>query len=268
MVMDGPTPGTAWTSAGQGPPIVLVHGLGLNQGLWHWLAPALSPSYRVITYDLIGHGTSPRPPTPYSIQDFVDQLDELTAGLELDSFVLVGFSLGGLIAQAFAVAYPERVPALAILHSAHARTEAETAAVLERARDAAIHGPGAMVPAALDRWFSPEFAQRSPDTLRRVAGWIEANDAAAFAAAYRVLVDADAELVNALHRIACPTLVVTGSEDHGNSPEMAQRMARVIPVAECHILPGLRHMALAEDPQSTLDILLPFLRRTIADDHS
>ena len=268
MVTVAPTPQTSWASEGHGPTIVLVHGLGLNQEMWRWQAPSLSGSYRVITYDLIGHGESPRPPALYSIQNFVDQLDELSVALELDSFALVGFSLGGLIAQAFAVAYPERVRALAVLHSAHARTEAETAAVLDRARNAAIDGPGAMVEAALDRWFTPDFAQRSPNTLRRVAGWIESNDPVAFAAAYRVLVDADAELVDALHRIACPTLVVTGSEDHGNSPEMAQRMATVIQGAECRVLAGLRHMALVEDPQSTLDILLPFLGRTIGDDHS
>ena len=258
---------THWESMGNGSNLVLVHGLGLNRHLWRWQAPALAKRYRVITYDLIGHGESGKQPSPHSIDDFVTQLRALVDELGLDGFGLVGFSLGGLIAQAFALAHPAHVRALAILHAAHDRTDAERSAVAARADCAEEHGPKHVVAAALERWFTPGFALQRPDLIAQFRMWIEANDGPSFAAAYRVLAEADSGLAQAIGYIQCPTLVLTGSKDRGNSPQMAQRMAQLIPNAECHILPGLRHMALVEEPQSTLIPLLSFLDRTLGKDH-
>ncbi len=116
-----------------------------------------------------------------------------------------------------------------------------------------------MIDAALERWFTPVFASAHPEVLREVRGWLEANDPSAYAAAYRVLAEADSDLAEAIAEIRCPALVMTGADDSGNSPEMAARMAARMRAAECRILPGLRHMALAEQPASTLSQLLPFL---------
>jgi pimeloyl-ACP methyl ester carboxylesterase len=254
---------TAYQQAGDGPPVVLVHGFGLNHLMWRWQAPVLSEHFRVVQYDLIGHGESDKPAGPYVMADFVAQLLEVVDGVGLDDFALVGFSLGGLITQAFTLAHPDRVRALAILHSAYDRNAAERAAIRARVLLADEQGPKAGIEAALERWFTPGFASRCPERLQEVRGWLEANDPNTFVAAYRVLAEADADLADALSDIRCPALVMTGSEDHGNSPQMAARMAARMPNAECRILPELRHMALAEDPQSTLSQLLPFLANAL-----
>ncbi len=253
--------GTRYEVTGNGPPIVLVHGLGLHHAMWQWVSPTLDRDYRVIRYDLIGHGDSYRQPSNLTMADFVRQLNDLADHLQLTRFAVIGFSLGGLIAEAFALAHPMRTAALGVLHSAYDRSDDERAAIRARVSLARTVGPDATIGPALQRWFTAEFAARSPKILEQVRAWVTANDAASFAAAYHVLAEVDAELAHTLSAIRCPTLVMTGDEDFGNSPAMAQQAAAQIPGAECVILPGLRHMALAEDPRAVLDALSPFLAR-------
>ncbi len=190
---------------------------------------------------------------------FVEQLTALVDFLGLDKFVLIGFSLGGLIAQAFTLAHPGRVGGLAVLHSAYDRSPPEREAIRTRVRLAQAGGPAATVQQALERWFTADFARRRPEVVAQVRDWVLANDPQAFAAAYQVLAEADADLTPMIADIRCPALVITGSEDFGNSPDMAARMAQGMPNAACRILPGLRHMALAEQPEAVLAELLPFL---------
>lgn len=251
--------GTVYEVDGSGPTVVLVHGLGMNRFMWDWQWDALRARFCVVRYDLLGHGESAKPRRSYSMEDFVDQLLGLAEALKLERFALVGFSLGGLIAQAFTLAHPGRVVALAILNAAHDRTEAQREAVRARVAQAAAEGPAATVEAAMERWFTEDFAARRPEVLERVRRWILANDPAVYPAAYRVLAEADAPLAKAIEAIGCPTLVITGEDDRGNAPAMARRMAGLIPGARAEILPGLRHMALAEDPEAVAALLIPFL---------
>ncbi|MEM7170350.1 MAG: alpha/beta fold hydrolase [Pseudomonadota bacterium] len=245
---------------GDGPAVVLVHGLGMNHRMWDWQWETLTAQFRVLRYDLLGHGESPKPAGPYYMKQMVEQLTTLMSGANMERAALVGFSLGGLIVQAFTLAHPGRVTALAILNAAHDRTPEQRAAVMVRVEQAAAGGPQTTVGAALTRWFSESFAAENPETLARVKDWIEANDPQVYPALYRLLAEADEPLAQAISEISCPTLVVTGEEDFGNSPEMARNMAALIPGATCEILPGLRHMGLAEDPAALHRVLLPFLQ--------
>jgi len=251
--------GTHFDLTGRGHDVVLVHGLGLNLHMWHAQVEGLSDKYRVLRYDLIGHGESRRPPIPYEMSDFVRQLKELIEFLPITQFALIGFSLGGLIAQAFALEYPDRVRALGILHSAYDRSVGEREAIRSRVRLAEAQGPAATVEAALQRWFTTGFAQRNPAVIDEVRQWVLANDRGAFAAAYRVLAEADAPLAPRIGAIGCPTLVMTGEEDYGNSPQMALGMTKRLRTAQCCILPGLRHMAAMENPTAVLEPLRSFL---------
>ena len=256
---------TAYTIEGAGPPVVLVHGMGLNRHMWNWQTAPLARRLRVIRYDLLGHGDSDKPRRRYEMQDLVDQLLRLIDGLGLDRCALAGFSLGGMIVRAFAVAHPMRVSALAILNSPHDRSEAERAAMRQRLKLAREDGPGSTIDAALVRWFTENFAKRRPDVLDQVRQWMEANDPAVYPEIYRVLAESDAEMVESIAAIRCPTLVLACGEDHGNSPDMAQRMAARIPNAHVVIVPGLWHMGLAEDPAAINSVLVPFLDEVLVD---
>jgi len=251
--------GTAYELHGQGPAVVLVHGMGMNRAMWQWLVPALTPHFQVLSYDLFGHGESVEPTGRPDLRTFSTQIVELLDHCGLARAGVAGFSLGGMIARRLALDHPDRLTALAILHSAHDRSATERAAMGRRVKKVNQSGPAAMVDEALLRWFTEDFRARQPETMALVRGWMAANRKEVYAPIYRVLAEDDAELAEPIAEIRCPTLAMTGAEDFGNSPDMTQRMAAAIPGARAVILPGLRHMALAEDPTAFNDPLVSFL---------
>jgi pimeloyl-ACP methyl ester carboxylesterase len=168
-----------------------------------------------------------------------------------------------MIARRLALDHPQRTSALAVLNSAHDRSPAERAAVRERAEQARRAGPAATVEAALGRWFSAGFRARHPETMALVRGWVLANRPTVYPKLYRVLAEGDAELAQAIGAIAVPTLVMTGGEDAGNSPDMARQMAAAIPGAKVAVIAGLAHMGLAEDPRRFNPPLVSFLEETL-----
>jgi pimeloyl-ACP methyl ester carboxylesterase len=233
--------------------------MGLNLDMWDWQLAPLLQQFRVIRYDLLGHGDSGPAPAGCEMTDLVSQLHLLLDNLEITRAALVGFSLGGMIARAFTIAHPAYVAALAILNSPHDRSAAERAAIRSRYRQSVLQGHATTVEAALNRWFTDEFAARRPDVLNRVRQWMARNDPLNYPEVYRILAEGDAALASAITAIRCPTLIVACEEDHGNSPDMACRMAALIPGARTAIIPKLRHMALAEDPEAVSSVLVPFL---------
>ncbi|MGI9513205.1 MAG: alpha/beta fold hydrolase [Anderseniella sp.] len=245
---------------GPGPVVVLVHGLGLNRHMWQWQSNALAEHYTVISYDLFGHGESPSPPQTPSLALFSSQLRRLIDEVNVPKAAIAGFSLGGMIARRFAMDHGSRLWALAILHSAHKRDQAAHDAIQSRVHQARRDGPAATVDAALERWFSKSFHNANPKTMQQVRDWVMANSKDIYPDIYQVLVDGVGELIAPSPAIQCPTLVMTGSEDYGNSVEMTHAIAAEIPGAKTVILPSLRHMAMAEDPARFNSELLEFLQ--------
>lgn len=255
--------GTAYALEGPAtaPVVVLIHGLGLNRQCWQWMKPALTDRYRVLSYDLYGHGQSAPPPETPSLSLFSKQLAALLDHCKIEKAAITGFSLGGMIARRFAQDAPVRTAALAILHSPHKRSTEAQGAILKRVDQARREGPQATVEAALDRWFNTPFKEANPEMMELVRSWVTANDISIYHTIYRVLADGIDDVVAPVPPICCPTLVVTGDEDYGNGPEMSRAIADEIKGAECVILPGLRHMALAEDPDTVNAVLRRFLDR-------
>ena len=230
--------------------VVLIHGLGLNEECWQWTIPALTKSYRVLTYNLYGHGSSSAPPETPSLSLFSNQLAGLLDHCNIDRAVIGGFSLGGMIARRFAQDTPDRAQGLIILHSPHKRSGAAQDAILKRVDQAREMGPSSTVEAALERWFTEPFRAANPAMMETVRGWVTANSKPIYHTIYRVLASGIDEIVAPDPAISCPALVITGDEDYGNGPEMTHAIAAEIQGAKAVILKGLRHMALAENPDA------------------
>ncbi|MEM7732941.1 MAG: alpha/beta hydrolase [Pseudomonadota bacterium] len=257
--------GTAYDLSGRSdrPCLVFIHGLGLNRACWQWTIPALADDYRVLSYDLYGHGASADPPQMPSLSLFGRQLQALMDNCCMPDAAIVGFSLGGMIARRFAQDAPQRAQALAILHSPHKRSTEAQAAIMARVEQARDSGSAATVDAALERWFTDTFRAANPDIMDEVRGWVLANRKEIYHTVYRVLAEGVDEVVAPKPAISCPALVITGEEDHGNGPGMTHAIASEIAGAEALILPGLRHMALAEEPEAINEPLRKFLDRTV-----
>lgn len=257
--------GTAYELAGPegAPVVVLVHGLGLNREVWHWMVPVLAQRFRVLTYDLTGHGQSAPPDDKPVLADLSRQLARLIDHLSIERAAVVGFSLGGMVARRFAQDFPERARALVILHSPHRRTAEAQAAILARVEQARLAGPTATVEAALLRWYSDACRATRPDLMDLTRSWVVANDPKIYHLLYAVLADGIEEIVAPVPPITCPALVLTASEDHGNGPEMSASIAAEIKDAQLMILEGLRHMALVENPEAVNGPVMAFLTEAL-----
>jgi (E)-2-((N-methylformamido)methylene)succinate hydrolase len=256
--------GTAYDLTGpdDAPVVVLIHGLGLTRAVWQWLIDDLNP-FRVLTYDLIGHGQSALPVGQPTLGDLATQLADLLDHLNIARAALVGFSLGGMVARRFAQGHPARTTALVILHSAYRRPPEAQAAIEARVAQAESHGPAATIEAALERWYTDYARATRPDLMDLTRAWVMGNDPKIYPRLYRVLADGVAEVSSPRPPLTCPTLVLTAEDDHGNSPEMAAAIATEIPRARLVILKGLRHMALAEDPQAVNRPVVAFLNEML-----
>ena len=241
--------GTHLRATGAGEPLVLIHGVGIDLEIWEPLVPRLQAGRRLIRYDMRGHGLSAKPPGPYRLDDFVDQLDRLASALALDRFDLAGFSMGGLVAEAFAARFPERVRRLALLHTVHDRSAIERAAIAGRLAQVEAGDLDSSLAAALERWLTPAFRAAHPDAVAAIERRMRANDRAAYLASYRFFAAGDAEVLAVVDRIRCPTLVLTGEHDAGSTPAMSRALAARLPTATLTILPGLRHLSLLEAPE-------------------
>lgn len=244
---------------GEGPSIALVHGVGADLESWDGVVAALSPRYRLLRYDLRGHGASAKVKGRYELDDFVGDLTELLDHLEIARTHLAGFSLGGIIAQGFALDHAARLDRLALISAIAGRTDEERARVEARAKVLREGGGSVHVDAALSRWFTDEFLENNRDLVEKRLERGRNNDPDCYASAYRVLAETD--LADELHRIDLPTLVMTGEFDVGSTPRMSRLMAERIPDSELHILDGLKHSVLIEAPELIATKIDTFLSR-------
>lgn len=242
---------------GDGPPVTLIHGVGSYLESWDGVIAAIGGGYRFLRYDLRGHGASPKPPGPYSLDNFVTDLATLLDAQGIETTHLAGFSLGGLIAQGFALAHPDRLRSLTLISTVAGRTDAEKTAVQKRAETLAEKGAGSHLTEAVDRWFTTDFIASRPDVLEERRRRSLNNDPNCYAAAYRVLAEYD--LADRLPEIATPTLVMTGENDVGSTPRMAELIADRVPDSRLHIFPRLKHSVLLEAPDQVAAQMKPFL---------
>ena len=258
--------GTVYELSGpeDAPVIVLIHGLGLNRHTWQAHEPLLSSRYRVVNYDLYGHGESDPPPTKPTLTLFATQLRDLLDTLNIDRCIPVGFSLGGMINRRFALDYPERVAGLVILNSPHERGPEAQKAVEERAAKSAAGGPGATLDATIERWFTADYRHNSPDMINNIRQWVLANDPAVYAQCRQVLANGVLEIIRPQPPLTLPMLVMTGENDTGSTPAMSREIAAETAGAQTIIVPHLRHMGLVEQPTQFTTPILRFLDDILA----
>ncbi len=253
--------GTSYELSGPSgaPVLVLVHGLGLTRATWDEFVPAFKQHYRVLTYDLCGHGESALPREKPSLTVLSDQLVALLDELGIARVAIVGFSLGGMINRRFAIDHPSRVAALVILNSPHEREPEAQRLVEERAVQTSAGGPAATIDSTLERWFTPEFRQNAADVVTKIRAKVLANDPDNYTRHRQVLAGGVIELIRPMPPITAPTLVMTCEHDSGSTPSMSHAIASEIEGAETVIVPGLQHLGLIERPDLFIQPILQFL---------
>jgi len=260
---------------GEGPPIVLIHGITSSSRTWRSVMPALAEHYTVIAPDLLGHGRSAKPRGDYSLGAYASGVRDLLLALDIPRANVVGHSLGGGIAMQFAYQFPERVDRLVLVDSGGLGTEvnlALRAATLPGSewvlpllcapvlRDAAI-AIGRVVeglgyePSADLRGVSEGFFSLGEDGARR-----------AFLHTARSVIDPGGQKIDARDRLylaaEIPSMIVWGEQDRVIPVEHGVRAHELMPGSRMELFPTGGHFPFNDDPERFISILHDFIQTT------
>ncbi|MGO8858000.1 MAG: alpha/beta fold hydrolase [Steroidobacteraceae bacterium] len=248
-----------------GPPVVLIHGYTDSARDWVPLLPYLSKGFRLILVDIRGHGQSSKPECCYDRYDFAYDIKLLLDVLEIRRADIVGHSLGSIIAQTFAEAWPERTSHVVLISSTggtppgtpHKPAAFDFSAEIRKLKEPIEPDS----PFMIAWWESP--TPVDPEFLRR-----QRRDAAAiplrvWQAVLDQSLNADSVytvLQGTLPRLKAPTLLIWGSEDPIMEEPARQSLRQALPGAKVKVFEGLGHNPFWEDPRSVADVINPFLQ--------
>jgi len=237
--------------------VVLAHAIGCDHRMWDALAERLESRFRVVRFDARGHGRSPAPPRPYSLEELAGDALALVDRLGLGKVHWVGLSMGAMIGMAFALAYPDRLARLVLANTTSSYGPEGRGMWQARAKAVEQGGLKAIEPMVMGRYFSDEFRSSHPEEVAVVSKrFLETP-----VEGYLGCCDAIAELdfSRDLGRIHHRTLVIAGELDAGTPPAMSQAIADRIPGARMAIIPGAAHLSAAEKPGEFAALVESFL---------
>ena len=230
-------------------PLVLVHALGLNRQMWRDTIAELPADRRVLAYDLRGHDRATDAPRVTSLEHFAVDLEHLLDTLDLPAVHLAGLSLGGSIAQVFALTRPSRVVALDLIATvAHTQP-----AFRERAAAAETDGMDAVLAGTLTRWFTPYALAVNGWAVRYARDLVQRTDVGNWAASWRALAGIDT--LPMLGSLAMPVRVIAGELDPSSTPASMAAISDAIPGAQFTVMPGAPHMLSLERPADLAALL-------------
>jgi len=267
----------AFVLTGNGPPLLLLHGIGNSAQTWAGVIEKLAQHHTVLAPDLLGHGWSDKPRGDYSIAAYANGMRDLLSVLDIEQATVVGHSLGGGLALQFAYQFPERCERLALVGSGGLGPELSAGL-----RAATLPGAEAVLTALAGVSGVLRMGLRVVEGVGRAGGWqrlrdlAEAGDALlalkdvearrAFLRTLRGVVDARGQAVTAIDRLyladAVPMLVVWGSRDPIVPAAHAETVRRLVPSARVEVFPGAGHWPHLDDPDRFCTVLLDFLATT------
>lgn len=242
-----------------GLPLIFLNSLGTDLRIWDKLVPHFAGRYQIIRYDKRGHGLSDAPPGPYQLSDHTADLTGLLDHLGLAKAVLVGNSVGGMIALDFAIRHPERVETLILCDTAAKIGTADY--WHERITAVRSQGIAPLAEAILSRWFSPAFAAQQPAAYRGYYNMLTRTPQEGYAATCEAIRDAD--LRDQVGQIQGQALVLCGAEDGATPPELvrglAEGLGRVGTRGRFALIAQAGHIPSIEQPATMAALIHTFL---------
>lgn len=226
------------------PALVFINSLGTDLRIWDRMVAQLGTGQRILRHDLRGHGLSDTPPPPYALDDHVADLAALMDARGLKSALVVGLSVGGLIAMALAGRRPDLVSSLVLADTAHKIGTRE----MWEARISAIRqgGMAAIAEAVVQRWFAAEFRANRPADFAGYRTMLCRTPAEGYAGTCAALRDAD--LTDAAGKLDLPVLCLVGAEDEATPPGLVRSLAALLPRSRFDMIPNAGHLPCVEQP--------------------
>jgi 3-oxoadipate enol-lactonase len=233
------------------PLLVLSNSLGTTTRLWDPQLEAFSAGFRVLRHDHPGHGQSPVPDTPVSVEEIASAVLELTDG---ERFSFCGLSLGGMVGMCLAATAPERIETLTLCCTGAKLGTRED--WLERAATVRAEGTGVLVDRLRERWFTPSF--RDTATAQSYLADLLTIEPEGYARCCEAIGAFDFR--DRLDEIEAPTLVIVGEEDPVTPPEVVETLSDGIPRSETVVVPHAAHLANVEQPEAVTAAVLQEVR--------
>src|ERR1700730_8821260 len=239
------------------PAVVLSHTLASRAEVWGYQLPLLSQRFRVILYDVRGHGESEASGDSYSLEELANDVVKLLDYLSIERTALVGVSLGGMIGQVLALTAPERLSALLLCPMVRERAKAMKTNFDLRIDAVRRKGLESQVEPTLARWFSREFLQSAHRTTALIAALIRSTSPDGFIGCCRALQKLN--VTERLKQTRVPTLLVPGDKDQAFPPSVAESIRERIDGSRLKTLREAAHLGIVEQVHGFNEILLPFL---------
>lgn len=237
-----------------GPAVVFSNSLGTDFRIWRPLLPHLPAGLRLIRYDKRGHGLSTCPDGPYTIEDHRRDLEGLLDRLGIERAVVVGLSVGGMIAQALAEARPDLLSGVVLCSTAHVIGPPDIwEARIEAIRENGIASASKTI---LERWFSPDFHRDRSDELALWRAMLTRTPVEGYLGTCRAIQNAD--LTEAARGIEAPSICIGGSEDGATPPDLVRSTADLIGTQFVEI-EGAGHLPCIEAPEALGEAIGRFL---------
>ena len=240
---------------GAGPGLLLVNSLGTALDLWEPQVAPFAARFRLVRYDQRGHGGTPAPLGPYTIDDLASDAIELLDRVGLDRVGVCGLSIGGAVATWIAANAPERVERLVIASAGPRFATPET--WVDRAVAVRARGTETVVDGVLERWFTPPFAAERPEVVAGFRSTFCQVNREGYAGCCDALAEWDA--TPHLGRIRARTLVVAGAEDTVAPPDRGRELADAVPDARLVVIDDCAYLASANRPAAFTDAVLAHL---------
>ena len=235
---------TSYIKAGQGQAILFIHGVGLCADAWQQQIDTLERQASLYAIDLPGHGNSP--PLHHAEADLMSYCQQVKLFIDHvidDSVILVGHSLGALIAVEMAALYPKSIKGVIAISGVYQRSPEAVAAVLARAQQLATSPPDHDSSySTLIRWFGENPSNEHRRMAEQCQNWLNQSSRAGYAAAYSVFAAQSGVKTESLEKLAIPCLFITGTNDPNSTPRMSEQMAQAVQAGEACIINEARHM--------------------------
>ena len=224
----------------QNTPVVLIHGVGLSNKIWEPQINSLNNT--VLAYDILGHGNTPLTKSQISFDDFSLQLLNLIDELKFEKIHLVGFSIGSLIARNFASNYNNRLESLTLLCSVFQRSKEQQQIVNDRFE--LSKKSRSLSKQALKRWFTDDYINKNPNIYEKICSMLEENNIENFLKVYELFVKHQDN--ENFENIKTKTLIMTGENDIGSTPEMSINLSKKIANSKVKIVSNGKHLCSIE----------------------
>lgn len=244
-------------SGGGGEVVVLAHAIGCDHRMWEELVPVLSPAFRVLAFDLRGHGKSPVPRRPYALEEMAADVAAALERREVAKAHWVGLSMGGMVGQAFALEHAARLGRLVLANTTSSYGDEGRRMWEARAKAVAEGGLAAIKDMVMSRYFSDEFRERHPGVVAKVARRFLETPVEGYLGCCDAIKELD--FTADLPRIHARTLVIGGEHDAGTPPAMQEAIANRIAGAKFAVIAGAAHLSAVENPAEFGALVRDFL---------